>query len=148
MKRIGLYVLTLTLCAGILAGCISTEATPKIPLQDASGISLNIPEAMKEKEIKLEDVQTIELLDLDGKSVGEKFNENKVRDIVTAYNASTITHDSYIMMITGKQMRITLKDNTIINIHSYGSPTHVVASGDKISYHLNSPDIAEILLAE
>ena len=146
MRKIGVYALILTLSVGVLAGCTSSGSTPKNSPEDISSINLNIDEAMKEKEIKLEDVKSIELFDLDNKAIDKSFGEDEIKDIITAYNASMITHDSYIMMISGKQMRITLKDDTMINIHSYGSPTHVVASGENISYHLNSPEIAKILL--
>lgn len=148
MKRISQYTLLLTLSAAVLAGCASTEAAPKDRLEDISGINLNIDEAMKEKEIKLEDVKSIEMFDLDNKPIDMQYDKTGIKDIVTAYNDSTITYDPYVMMISGKQMRITLKDDTLINIHSYGSKTHVVASGEKISYHLNSPEIAEMLLDE
>ena len=146
MRKIGVYALILTLSVGVLAGCTSSGSTPKNSTEDISSINLNIDEAMKEKEIKLEDLKSIELLDLDNKVIDREFGEDEIKDIITAYNASMITHDSYIMMISGKQMRITLKDDTMINIHSYGSPTHVVASGENMSYHLNSPEIAKILL--
>ncbi len=148
MKKISQYALILTLSASLLAGCANTEAAPKDQPEDISGIHLNIDEAMKEKEINFENVKSVEMFDLDDKQIDIHYDEKGIKDIATAYNESEITYDPYVMMISGKQMRITLKDDTTINIHSYGSTTHVVASGENISYHLISPEIAEILLGE
>ena len=63
---------------------------------------------------------------------------------------STIDQNSYIQMIAGRVLKVSLNDGRDITFTSYGSMTNVVAAikmGDKSNtYHLIVPEIAEILL--
>ncbi len=113
---------------------------------ESSDMRLVLPEAMEEKSISLADVKSIELLNLEGQPAGRKFSTEEISDLVKVYNAAVIDDIAYIEMIAGNRMVITFKDETIINITSYGSDTHIVASGENMNYHLISPEIAKILL--
>lgn len=100
-----------------------------------------------EKAIK--DVSTIELFDIEGNTVDKTFTPEEVAAIVTAYNDSMIQDTSYIEMITGNTMVITLADSSTIRITSYGDENNVVAStSDGRSYHLACTEIATILLSK
>lgn len=94
-------------------------------------------------------ISTMELFDL---------NDEKIRDLTDAERDGIIKSladvavddNSYILMITGNILKVTLQDGSIIRFTSYGSDTNVIAAfdmeGEQQSYHLVAPKIAKILL--
>ena len=96
---------------------------------------------------KIENVKSILLKDLDGNKIDKAFSEDDIKNIVSAYNESTVQDTSYIAMITGSTMVITLEDDSTVTITSYGDENNIVAAASTgESYHLNCPAIASILL--
>lgn len=94
-------------------------------------------------------ISTMELFDL---------NDEKIRDLTAAERDSiiksladvVIDDNSYILMITGNILKVTLQDGTIIRFSNYGSDTNVIAAFEAAeeqgTYHLVAPVIAKILL--
>jgi outer membrane murein-binding lipoprotein Lpp len=147
MKKIITSILAAVITTGLLSGCgQQVKSNDVSPVQDNGGARLILPQAMEQKAIKLENVQSIKLYSLEGNVINKSFTDKEIEDIVSSYNKSQIDDTSYIESITGNRMVISFKDATKINIHSYGSETYVVASGEKITYHLAAPEIAAILL--
>jgi hypothetical protein len=147
MKKIITSILAAVITTALLSGC-AQQAKPKDvnPVQGNGGARLVLPQAMEQKAIKLENVQSIKLYDLEGNLISKSFTGKEVEDIVASYNKSQIDDTSFIESITGNRMVIIFKDTTKISIHSYGSETYVVAAGEKATYHLAAPEIAAILL--
>ncbi|MDF2545382.1 MAG: hypothetical protein K0R93_280 [Anaerosolibacter sp.] len=146
MKRKFSTIIVVVVSGLMLFGCAQSKgdiADQPDPNSNPAGIVL--AGADQEKNISLEDVKTIELYDLDGKLVNGELNKE---EIVKAFNDSMIDDTSYIQMITGYRMVITLKDDGQINISSYGDETRVVAMVRDTTYHLISPELAKILLGK
>jgi len=100
--------------------------------------------------IQSEDIAEITLKNLDGETV-KNYPADEFAHFAEAFNNSVTDDSFYIMMITGNQLTITMKDGTIINMTSYGSETNIVAAitspdGSVQSLHLVCPEIAAILL--
>ncbi len=146
MKRPIYLVAVAILSMSLFIGCAPSSGNTPQPPQDTSGSRLILSEAMAQKNIKLEDVKSIELYDLDDKPVGKPFTDEDIKNIMIAYNESMIDDTSYIKMITGYRMIITLKNDKKVNLTSYGAEDRVVVGGDDFSYHLISPELANILL--
>lgn len=82
----------------------------------------------------------------------------KVRDltqlekdtVIKAFNEATIDPNSFIEMITGNLLKVTLNDGYVVTFTSYGSQTNVIANfakdGDNRTFHLVAPEIAKLLL--
>lgn len=99
--------------------------------------------------IKAEDISDITLKNLEGETV-KNYSPDEFTQIAGSFNSAAIDDSFYILMITGNQMTITLKDGTTINMTSYGSQTNIVAAksspdGSSQSWHLVCPEIAGIL---
>jgi hypothetical protein len=96
---------------------------------------------------KIENVKSIILKDIDGNKIDKAFSEDDIQNIVSAYNESTVQDTSYVAMITGSTMVITLEDDSTVTITSYGDENNIVAAvSTGESYHLSCPAIASILL--
>jgi hypothetical protein len=99
-------------------------------------------------QINADDILSVELFDITGNKIKEI---DDFYQIAGYYNTAKITHDPYILMLAGNMMKITLKNGSL-NFTSYGSPKNVVASGiidgENYSFHLISPNIAELLLGK
>ena len=150
MKKIISTALVLIVSGAVLAGCAQSSADigpePDPNSNPAAGIILE--GADMEKNINLEDVRAIKLFDLDGNAIDREFSQEEVSDIVKAFNDSVMDDSSYIQMIAGKTMVITLNDNSEIRIISYGEETRIVATVNDMTYHLISPEIGKLLLEE
>lgn len=100
-------------------------------------------------EKNIENVKSIELVNIDGKKLDKTFSQDEINTIVTAYNESSIQDTAYIMMLAGSTMLITLEDGSSVTITSYGDENNIVAtSSNGATYHLGCPTIAKILLAK
>lgn len=144
MKRKISTIIVIVVSGLMLFGCAQNKgdiADQPDPNSNPAGIVL--AGADQQKNISSEDVKSIELYDLDGKLVSDELNKE---EIVKAFNDSMIDDTSYIQMITGYRMVVTLKDDGQINISSYGDETRVVAMVRDTTYHLISPELAKILL--
>lgn len=132
------------LSALLLFGC-TPEAPEPAPTsnQDSNAAGIVLAGADLAKNIKSDDVKSIQLFDLEGNDVDKELNQESV---IKAFNDSVIDDTSYIEMIAGYKMVITLKDASVITITSYGDETRVVASTKDTTYHLISPELAKILL--
>lgn len=101
------------------------------------------------KEIKIEDIKSIELLNMMEEKIKE-YDEFERLQIINNLNNSKIDDSMYIMVIVGNTMAINLKDDSSIRITSYGSDTNIIASGEldgePYMYHLICPEIAKMLL--
>lgn len=99
--------------------------------------------------IQAENVKKIELFSLSQEKIKE-YSEDEIGTIVSGLNSSVIDDSMYIMMLAGNNMVITMKDDSSIQLTSYGSKTNIVMNGQldgkSVSYHLVCPDIAAILL--
>lgn len=125
------------------------DETPAAPASDET-----IPEDANAKidpslavKKDIEKITSIELFDLEGNKLERTFTDEEIEAIIKDYNESEIQDTSYIMMIAGNIMVVTLEDGSTINFSSYGNPDFVIAateSGD--SYHLNASVIGNILL--
>lgn len=151
MKKAVLLILALALCTAILVAYAQGNNAIDSPQNSVApgendDISGALPEAMEKKEIKLESIKSVELLDLGGQTVDRKFSAGDIAGIVKAYNAAAIDDAFYIEMLAGNRMVITFNDGTALHISSYGSESRIVASGEDASYHLICPEIAKILL--
>lgn len=149
MKKRSVKILALALGGLVLFGCVQ-GAPSTVDQQNNSGGAAGIvlAGADEEKNINLEDVKSIELYDLEGNKIDRTFTEEDIKDVVDAWNASFIDDTSYIEMITGYRMVITLEGDNQINITSYGNKERIVATYKDTTYHLVCPEIAGILLAE
>lgn len=148
MRKTIIIFLFAAICLALIAPTIQSRAG--IPAGDTSAddiAGIIHVDAMKQKEIALDQIKTIELYDLEGNLI-LAFKEEEVKDIVAAFNNSLIDDTSYIEMITGSRMVISFNDDTTISLTSYGSDTHVVAGGERFNAHLISPELAKLLLAE
>ncbi|WP_070000877.1 hypothetical protein [Cellulosilyticum sp. I15G10I2] len=128
----------------LLFGCAPRDTEPIPPInQDNNAAGIILEGADQAKNINVEDVESVTLYDLEDNIVEKDLDK---QDIVKAFNDSMIDDTSYITMITGYKMVISLRNNTEIQIISYGDDSRVVASTETMSYHLISPDLAKILL--
>lgn len=110
-----------------------------------------VDETAKEKWITM-DATTVSKMEL------YNLTQVKLRDliqlekdtVIKAFNQATIDQSSYIEMITGNLLRVTLYDGYVVIFTSYGSQTNVIANitkdGDNTTFHLVAPDIAKLLL--
>lgn len=98
------------------------------------------------KQIDVATIKTIALFDLDGKDLEKTFSADEITTIGTAYNNSMIDDISYIEMLAGYSMDITLDNDQVIHLTSYGDENHVVATTNGTTYHLICPEIGKILL--
>jgi len=147
MKRKSTKILAIIISSLVLFGCAqSTVDNIDQPNQDNNPAGTVLAGAEKEKNIKFEDVKSIELYDIEGNPLEGLYTEAFKKDVVEAWNDSWIDDTSYIEMITGYKMEITLKDNNVINITSYGNKDRIVATMNDTTYHLACPEIGEILL--
>jgi hypothetical protein len=149
MKRKFSTIIVIVVSGLMLFGCAQSKgdiADQPDPNSNPAGIVL--AGADQQKNISLEDVKSIELYDLDGKLVKDGLKEDEISGIVKAFNDSMIDDTSFIEMIAGYRMVITLKDDGKITITSYGDETRVVAMVRDTTYHLISPEIAKILLGK
>ncbi len=100
-------------------------------------------------QIKAADVKSIELFNLEDIKIKE-FSADEISKAVGYYNNGKIDDSAYILMLAGHMMKLTFKDDTSLLFTSYGSQTHIVVGGSimgkDISYHLESPGLAKILL--
>ncbi|MDF2613061.1 MAG: hypothetical protein K0S71_847 [Clostridia bacterium] len=134
------------LSALLLFGCSpQVSESPADPAQDNNAAGIILAGADQAKNISVENVESVQLFDLDGNSVEKEVDKETV---VKAFNDSMIDDTSYIEMIAGYRMVITLKDASAITITSYGDETRVVASTKDTTYHLISPELAKILLTQ
>ena len=145
MKTKLLKMCTILLTTALLFGCSPTNNSPEAPAEqpDNNAAGAILAGADQAKNINAEDVVSIELYDLEDKEVEKELD---TQAIVEAFNKSSIDDTAYIAMITGYRMVISLKDNTTISLSSYGDDSRVVAATENASYHLISPELAEILL--
>lgn len=148
MKKIISTALVIVVSGAVLFGCAQSTgdaiAQPDPNNNPAAGIVL--AGADQEKNINLEDVKSIKLIDLDGNPVEREFTEEDMKVIVGDFNASMIDDTSYIMMIAGNTMIIALNDGSEIRITSYGQETRIIATVKDQTYHLFSAEIGKILL--
>ncbi len=98
------------------------------------------------KKIDLTTIKTIQLFDIDGIAVEKTFSAEEITAIGQAYNDSMIDDISYIAMISGYTMDITLNTDQVIHMTSYGDDTRIVATTNDTTYHLICPEIGKILL--
>lgn len=122
----------------------------EVPASDAVDPSLGIVAegADEAKQIDIAAINNIQLFDLDGKAIEKAFSEDEIASIGKSYNESIIDDISYVQMISGYTMEITLANDQIIHITSYGDENHIVATTNDITYHLICPEIGKILLTE
>lgn len=161
-RKISLF-LVLAILSIMLMGCAKKDATTDTSTTEISeptqGIAVGEPNpsakisaegaAQMNAEKAIKDISTIELFDIEGNKVDKTFTADEVAAIMTAYNDSMIQDTSYIEMITGNTMVITLADASTVRITSYGDENNVVAStSDGRSYHLACTEIATILLSK
>ncbi|MDD4295770.1 MAG: stalk domain-containing protein [Ruminiclostridium sp.] len=100
--------------------------------------------------ISPEDILDITLFDLMEEKV-KVYKQDEFANIAEAFNNAKVDDSFYIMMIAGNRMVVTMKDNTTIQMTSYGSKTNIVAlmldpDGKATNWHLICPYIAKILL--
>lgn len=148
MKRKFSTIIVIVVSGLMLFGCTQSKgniADQPDPNNNPAGIVL--AGADQQKNIKVEDVKSIELYDLDGKLVKDVSKE-EINGIVKAFNDSVIDDISYIEMIAGYTMVITLNDDGKITITSYGNEDRVVAMVRDTTYHLISPVLGRILLGK
>jgi len=147
MKRRSMKIVAVFISCLVLFGCAqSTVDNIDQPNQDNNSTGTVLAGAEKEKNIKFEDVKSIQLYDIEGNPLERLYTEEFKRDVVEAWNDSWIDDTSYIEIITGYKMVITLKDDNTINIISYGNKERIVATMNDTTYHLACPEIGEILL--
>ncbi|MFT9495372.1 hypothetical protein [Anaerosolibacter sp.] len=144
MKRKLSTIIVIVVSGLMLFGCAESKgSTADQPDPNSNPAGIILAGADQQKNISTEDVKSIERYDLEGKLVNSELNKEEV---VKAFNDSMIDDTSYIEMITGYRMVITLKDGGKVTITSYGDETRVVAMVRDTTYHLISPEIAKILL--
>lgn len=159
MKKIiiALFALNLMLFA---VGCSKDKTIKDQPVEVPQGVIVDEPNgdaanpaagivlagADEAKKIDVTTIKTIQLFDLDGKSVEKTFSEDEITAIGTAFNDSMIDDIAYIEMIAGYSMDITLDNDQVIHFTSYGDETRVVATTNGTTYHLICPEIGKILL--
>ncbi|WP_184309288.1 hypothetical protein [Anaerosolibacter carboniphilus] len=146
MKRKFSTIIVIAISGLMLFGCAQSKGDIAAqPDQNGNPAGIVLAGADQQKNITIEDVKAIELYDLDGKLVKDDFKKD---EIVKAFNDSMIDDTSFIEMIAGYRMVITLKDDGKITITSYGDETRVVAMVRDTTYHLISPELAKILLGK
>jgi len=149
MKIRSMKILTVFISSLVLFGCAqSTVDNIGNPNTDGNLAGIVLAGADEQKNINFEDVKSIELYDVEGNPLERLYKEDYKKDIVAAWNASWIDDTSYIEMIAGNKMVITLKDDNTINIISYGNKDRIVATMNDTTYHLGCPEIGEILLGK
>ncbi|PKM96250.1 MAG: hypothetical protein CVU84_00615 [Firmicutes bacterium HGW-Firmicutes-1] len=99
------------------------------------------------KQIDISSIKSIELFDLDNTLVEKTFTETEVATLGNAYNESMIDDISYIEMLAGYSMIITLDTDQTIHITSYGNENNIVATTNGTTYHLICPEIGKLLLS-
>lgn len=142
-------------------GCASQKDIQDLPVEVPQGIteeeptgdaadpsSIVLEGADEAKKIDITAIKTIEMFDIDGNKVEKTFSEDEILSIGTAYNESMINDISYIQMIAGYSMDVTLDDGQILHFTSYGDENNVIATTNDITYHLICPEIGKILLTE
>lgn len=103
-----------------------------------------------DKWITLEDskVSLVELLDQDLIKIRDITGSER-SSIIKAFNDATVDDSFYIMMITGKILKITTTDGYVLTFTSYGSENNVVVTIEKDkeskTFHLKAPVIAKLL---
>lgn len=166
MKKIILSILALSLML-IAVSCTSNKNVTNAPSQtqeptsveasaspdpnaDAPNPAAGIVQAGADeaKQIDVTTIKSIELFDLDNNKVEKSFTDDEIAAIGKAYNESMIDDISYIEMLAGYSMDITLTTGQVIHITSYGNENNVVATTDGVTYHLICPEIGKILLTE
>lgn len=106
-----------------------------------------------DKWIVLEDAKIgrMELLDQDLILIRD-ITGTELKDIVKAFNEASVDDSFYIMMITGRVLKVTTTDGYVLTFTSYGSDSNVVVTiekGQEIrSYHIVAPLIAKLLLGK
>ena len=77
-------------------------------------------------------------------------NQLEKDSVIIAFNEATIDQNSYIEMITGNLLKVTLTDGYVVTFTSYGSKSNVIANfmkdQDQRTFHLLAPAIASLLL--
>ena len=115
-----------------------------------TGCSLTNTVAGTGKALKPEDIKSVQLYNLEQNLIKD-YDYREIKEIIDIYNNSRIDNSAYIEMITGNTMIITLKNDSVVRLTSYGSDKNIVASGETngeyYSFHLVCPQIARILLA-
>lgn len=129
----------------LLSACSPKAPLPSPePTQEDMAAGIILKGADEAKNIRIEDVEKVELYDLEG---NVKDTDLDKTEIVNAFNASMIDDTSYIEMISGSILVISFKDDKRLTITSYGDDTRIVASTETQTYHLISPELAKILLS-
>lgn len=94
-------------------------------------------------------VSRMELLDLDFVKIRDITGAEQ-NDIIKSFNEAAVDDSFYIMMITGKVLKVTTTDGYVITFTSYGSENNVVAAVEKgqevKTFHLVAPVIARLLI--
>jgi hypothetical protein len=79
------------------------------------------------------------------------FTQDETNEIITSLNTSPTFTGAYIMMLAGNSITITMENDDIIQLTSFGSKDHVVLSGridgETISGCIISPKVGTILLS-
>jgi len=150
MKRRSMKILAIFISSLVLFGCAQStvDNTNTNTDTDNNLAGIVLAGADEAKNINFEDVKSIELYDIEGNPLEKLYTEDYKKDIVAAWNSSWIDDTSYIEMIAGYKMVITLKDDNTINIISYGNKDRIVATMNDTTYHLGCPEIGEILLGK
>ncbi len=105
----------------------------------------------KEKWITMDSctVTKMELFNLDQLKLKDITGSEK-DDIMKSFNEATLDQNSYIKMIAGNILKVTINDGYILTFTSYGSDTNVIVNfekeGDTRTFHLIAPVIAKMLL--
>lgn len=106
-----------------------------------------------DKLITLDDskVSQVELLDQDLIKIRDITGAER-SSIIKAVNEATIDDSFYIMMITGRILKISTTDGYVLTFTSYGSESNVVVTVEKDkesrTLHLKAPVIAKLLLGK
>ncbi|MFZ5967380.1 MAG: hypothetical protein ACOYVK_09440 [Bacillota bacterium] len=149
MKKRFSTALVIVVSGLVLFGCAQANTeVPTQPDQNNNAAGIVLEGADQQKNIRQENVKSIQLYDLDGKSVEREFDEEEISDIVKAFNDSMIDDTAYIEMIAGYTMIISLNNDAEIRITSYGNEERIIATVNSITYHLISPEIGKILLGK
>lgn len=129
----------------MVEGEISDEIYKKEPIEDEIGDSLN----EMGKAIPIELVEEMKLYSLFDEEL-KTFSKEETEKIIEILNTSKTYTGAHDEMLAGNNIKIKLKDGTIVTVTSYGNENHVVLSGEVNGEYVGgciiAPEVGKILL--
>ncbi|MDD2235145.1 MAG: copper amine oxidase N-terminal domain-containing protein [Desulfitobacteriaceae bacterium] len=127
--------------------------TIKGTLPENISIEKEIGSSLEEmgKAIPEEEVKEMTLSTLMQERI-KSFDQEEINEIITSLNTSPTYSGAYIMMLAGNSITITLENDEIIQLTSFGSKGYVVLSGqidgEAVSACLICPQVGTVLLSD